>query len=207
MWPATGIRRKYPVLGIRPIYRGRKHPVSHRDRLRIGIKAGDDGDVTVNGDVIVNGSDSIGVSLLGEDGKPSIVTIKGEINAQKYVIFEAGDESEEHSFEDGRFNDEVSEDCRYYTKNYESFVYVSMYAGGSGTADDPYLIANGTQLYNIGEYYFIDKHYKQIADINLGGWYSLGEDSVGALAGGNTGLVEDTYATGEVNGDGYAVGA
>lgn len=33
-----------------------------------------------------------------------------------------------------------------------------------------------------------------------------GEDYVGALAGGNTGLVEDTYATGEVDADGDAVG-
>ncbi|MFA7462662.1 MAG: GLUG motif-containing protein, partial [Anaerovoracaceae bacterium] len=33
-----------------------------------------------------------------------------------------------------------------------------------------------------------------------------GEGSVGALAGWNNGIVENTYATGEVNGDGYAVG-
>jgi hypothetical protein len=143
----------------------------------MGIKASDDGEVTVNGNVSASGSGSIGVRLLSETGKKSIVTIKGVIEAEKYILFEAEDESEwEYSLRDGDFDEETA-DYIYYTKDNESFVYVSMFAGGSGTAEDPYLIAHATQLYNIKYYYyhFLGRHYKQIADIDLGGYFSLGE--------------------------------
>ncbi|MDI9493814.1 MAG: GLUG motif-containing protein, partial [Bacillota bacterium] len=233
----------------------------------IGIEASDDGDVTVEGDVSVSGTDCVGVYLLSEADKMSIVTIKGGIDAEKYALIETEVGECEYTFEEGSINTEVSGDNRYYTEDYESFVYVALFAGGSGTAGDPYLISRGTQLYNIGDYDFIDMHYKQIADIDLGGYFSLGvgwepigngevpflgtydgdghtisnltmnhgdsdniglfaaigtgsiirnvelidadvtgEGSVGALAGWNNGIVENTYATGEVNGDGYAVG-
>ncbi len=143
----------------------------------IGIKAGDDGDVTVEGDVAVSGSGCVGAFLLSEAGKASIVTIKGVIEAEKYILFEAEDESEwEYSLRDGDFNKETT-DYIYYTYDNKSFVYVSMFAGGSGTAEDPYLIAHANQLCNIEYYHFIgiSKHYKQIADIDLGGYFSLGE--------------------------------
>ena len=141
----------------------------------MGIKASDDGEVTVNGNVSVSGSGSIGVSLLSVAGYPSIVTIKGVIEAEKYILFEAEDESEwEYSLRDGDFDEETT-DYIYYTYDKESFVYVSTFAGGSGTAEDPYLIAHASQLYNIKYYHFFGKHYKQIADIDLGGYFSLGE--------------------------------
>ena len=141
----------------------------------IGIKASDDGDVTVEGNVTVSGIDCIGVSFLSVADQPSIVTIKGVIEAEKYILFEAEDESKwEYSLRDGDFDEETA-DYIYYTKDNVSFVYVSMFAGGSGTAEDPYLIAHANQLYNIKYYHFFGKHYKQIADIDLGGYFSLGE--------------------------------
>ncbi len=144
----------------------------------IGIKAGEDGDVTVNGNITVTGDDCTGVYLTALAGMPSIVTIKGEINATKYVLFEDEDEEPfEQDFEYGDYDSETSEESRYYTIDYESFVYVSMFAGGSGTAEDPYLIANGTQLANIGDHNFLREgyHYKQTANIDLGGYFSLGQ--------------------------------
>ncbi|MFA7205677.1 MAG: GLUG motif-containing protein, partial [Saccharofermentanales bacterium] len=141
----------------------------------IGIKASDDGDVTVEGNVTVSGIDCIGVSFLSVVDQPSIVTIKGVIEAEKYILFEAEDESKwEYSLRDGDFDEETA-DYIYYTKDNVSFVYVSMFAGGSGTVEDPYLIAHANQLYNIKYYHFFGKHYKQIADIDLGGYFSLGE--------------------------------
>jgi len=141
----------------------------------IGIKASDDGDVTVEGNVTVSGIDCIGVSFLSVADQPSIVTIKGVIEAEKYILFEAEDESKwEYSLRDGDFDEETA-DYIYYTKDNVSFVYVSMFAGGSGTVEDPYLIAHATQLYNIKYYHLFDKHYKQIADIDLDGYFSLGE--------------------------------
>lgn len=125
----------------------------------IGVKAGYDGDVTVEGNVTVSGIDCIGVSLLSVADQPSIVTIKGVIEAEKYILFETEDESEwEYSLRDGDFDEETA-DYIYYTYDNESFVYVSMFAGGSGTAEDPYLIAHANQLYNIKYYHFFGKHY------------------------------------------------
>ena len=43
----------------------------------------------------------------------------------------------------------------------------NMYAGGSGTSDDPYLVANPRQLYNVREH--TGSSFKQIADIDFAG--------------------------------------
>ena len=163
----------------------------------IGIKAGDDGDVTVEGDVAVSGSGCVGAFLLSEAGKASIVTIKGVIEAEKYILFEAEDESEwEYSLRDGDFYKETG-DYIYYTYD-KSFVYVSMFAGGSGTAEDPYLIAHASQLYNIKHYDYFGKHYKQIADIDLDGYFGLGEGWV------PIGLGESPFC-GFYDGDGHTI--
>ncbi len=47
----------------------------------------------------------------------------------------------------------------------------NIFAGGSGTRTDPYLIETAEQLDNIR--YFLDDHFKQISSIDLGGFYWL----------------------------------
>ena len=55
------------------------------------------------------------------------------------------------------------------------------FAGGSGTEEDPYLVSNAAELNEIRNH--IDKHFRQIADIDLGvapwnvdnGWLPIGE--------------------------------
>src|SRR5690554_3734960 len=44
----------------------------------------------------------------------------------------------------------------------------SEFAGGAGTEEDPFLVATAGQLHNVRN--FMDKHFKQIADINLSGY-------------------------------------
>ncbi|MBQ2713124.1 MAG: hypothetical protein IJF71_07060 [Clostridia bacterium] len=70
---------------------------------------------------------------------------------------------------------------QYYQMEYngviESFSYSDTvnYAGGTGTAEDPYLIANSTHLCNIEMN--MDAHYKLIENIDLSGienWVPLG---------------------------------
>ena len=47
----------------------------------------------------------------------------------------------------------------------------AQYAGGTGTADDPFLIATAEQINTIGLYQeHWNKHFKQIADIDLGAY-------------------------------------
>jgi hypothetical protein len=56
------------------------------------------------------------------------------------------------------------------------------FAGGSGTADDPYLIGNARQLQNVGNpaYVSAGKYFKLIADIDLSGvnWTPIGTYSL-----------------------------
>ena len=76
------------------------------------------------------------------------------------------------------------------------------FAGGSGTPDDPYLVATADELNNVRK--VMDAHFLQIADIDLGvpayttgeGWWPLG-----APTGGN-GVV---YFTGSYDGGGYVI--
>jgi hypothetical protein len=60
----------------------------------------------------------------------------------------------------------------------KSNITLSDFAGGSGTADEPYLIGNARQLQNIGksEYLNTGKYFKLIADIDLTGvtWTPIG---------------------------------
>ncbi|MFA9423172.1 MAG: GLUG motif-containing protein [Sedimentibacter sp.] len=73
----------------------------------------------------------------------------------------------------------------------------SDFAGGSGTEQDPYKVATATQLSNVRNY--LDKHFIQIADIDLGtstwsdgeGWEPLGDFT--------------NKFTGSYDGDGYTI--
>lgn len=66
------------------------------------------------------------------------------------------------------------------------------FAGGSGSKEDPFLVSNSNQLYNIRNY--LDKHFKQISDIDL----STYEDW--EPIGNNTSPFSGTY-----NGNGYKI--
>ncbi|PXA05739.1 hypothetical protein DDZ13_02390 [Coraliomargarita sinensis] len=62
--------------------------------------------------------------------------------------------------------------------------FVHEYAGGSGSEEDPYLVATPEQLDDIR--FLLDKHFKQIADIDLGvapwnkgaGWEPIGNSRI-----------------------------
>ena len=84
------------------------------------------------------------------------------------------------------------------TANFEFY-----FAGGSGTAEDPYLVSNATHLDNVRLFLghnHGDKHFKQTADINLAtspwneedGWVPVGASGVNSFSG--------TY-----NGDGHII--
>jgi hypothetical protein len=68
----------------------------------------------------------------------------------------------------------------YEYKN--SGVYVAMFAGGTGTAQDPYLISHAHQLFNVR--CLLDKHFMLIEDIDLSGfandsgWEHIGHQEV-----------------------------
>ncbi|MFA6996332.1 MAG: GLUG motif-containing protein [Defluviitoga sp.] len=66
------------------------------------------------------------------------------------------------------------------------------FAGGSGSKDDPFLVSNSDQLHNIRNY--LDKHYKQICDIDLSTYEDW--DPIGS----NTSQFVGTY-----NGNGYKI--
>jgi hypothetical protein len=72
----------------------------------------------------------------------------------------------------------------FYTNTVSVEVLVVEFAGGSGTADDPYLIADADDLNNVR--YNLTAHYKLINDIDLGvapynegeGWLPIGSSSM-----------------------------
>ena len=78
----------------------------------------------------------------------------------------------------------------------ESFVYVAMFDGGSGTEEDPFLVGDGTHLFNVREYLSDGKYFRQTAGIDLnrhfgedkGGWDPIGHIElpfIGFYDGGN----------------------
>jgi len=73
-----------------------------------------------------------------------------------------------------------------------SFSNVVNFAGGSGSKDDPFLVSTPDQLYDVRNY--LDKHFKQISDIDL----STYEDW--EPIGNNTSQFSGTY-----NGNGYKI--
>ncbi|MGI6476536.1 MAG: hypothetical protein ACOX1K_02210 [Defluviitoga tunisiensis] len=63
------------------------------------------------------------------------------------------------------------------------------FAGGSGSKEDPFLVSNSNQLYNIR--HFLDKHFKQISDIDLStyeDWEPIGKQHFSVCQGLITGM-------------------
>lgn len=79
----------------------------------------------------------------------------------------------------------------------------AQFAGGNGSPQDPYLISEAEHLHHVR--YFLDKHFRQISDIDLGippygsgeGWRPIGI----RLQSG----VEDIPFTGCYDGNGYSI--
>jgi len=76
------------------------------------------------------------------------------------------------------------------------------FAGGSGTADDPYQIENGAQLAKLGETRYNDRHFVQIADIYLNDTseYETWSESVSP-----SNIWPLLYFDGEYDGAGYCI--
>jgi hypothetical protein len=83
--------------------------------------------------------------------------------------------------EDEDMGDGSYKDGYPYLK-WEHRVFLHDFAGGSGTEEDPYLIATAYQLYNVRDE--LDKYFLQIRDIDLNqypynegeGWLPIGDD-------------------------------
>ena len=98
---------------------------------------------------------------------------------------------EDEDLGDGYFHD------GYPYFQWEHHVILYDFAGGSGTSEDPYLIATAYQLNNVRDE--LDKHFLQIRDIDLDQYpYNQGE---GWLPIGN----EDQPFIGSYNGDGFSI--
>jgi uncharacterized repeat protein (TIGR02543 family) len=167
-----------------------------------GVMAECIGEVAVEGNITVSGDEeSIGVLLIDTEDEPSFVTINGEITAPRYIIIDSvGKLLSEFNPDDGYYFEEVSENYLFHYGFWSSCVYVLAYKGGNGTEENPYLIANATQLNAIralsqwGTYY----HYSLVNDIDLGGWYSLGNgwDPIGN---------SEVLFTGVLDGNGHTI--
>ncbi len=141
----------------------------------VGIEAGEGGDVTVDGNVTVSGSNSIGVYLLPVAGRPSIVTLNGEIITSKFLVAETEDGLEDFDYWRLSFDPESDESCMSI-EIYDSLICMPIFAGGKGTPEEPYLIANGLQLDNMRNFVYLgmERHYRQVADIDVGRYFSQG---------------------------------
>lgn len=121
-----------------------------------GVWADNGGEVIVRGSVTVSSNNGAGVCLdYSAEKYDTVVIIDGIIEADKYIVFRTYDGYgnpyiTENVFEDGCFDPVVNEDYRYYTEDNESFVYVAMFAGGKGTEEEPYLVADGIQRWLFG---------------------------------------------------------
>ncbi len=83
-------------------------------------------------------------------------------------------------------------------------VFDNPFAGGSGTAQDPYLIANAEQLNNVRNY--LDAHFRQIANVDLGAapWNSgEGWNPIGVIYGPND--PNNQYFSGVYDGSSYYI--
>lgn len=138
-----------------------------------GVMVQDDSDVIVEGNITVSGGNGTGVYLIDIEERLSFVTINGEITAPAYIIMDSKYDYEWNP-DEGNYFAEESESHLFYSGFWGSTIYVAAHSGGSGTGDDPYLISNATQLNAINSRDG-GKHYKLVKDIDLGGWYSLGE--------------------------------
>lgn len=83
-----------------------------------------------------------------------------------------------------------------------TYMFDGDFASGSGAEDDPYLVATAKHLDNIREH--LDKHFKQVADIDLVDYRSgKGRDPIGTYYGRES---EDNIPfTGSFDGNGYKI--
>ncbi len=152
----------------------------------IGVKTGFNGDVSVNGNIFVTGDKCTGLYILRESGVPSTVTVMGEIltedqdedpdNDPYFVVLQYPTYNLEYTLSDFLSYLEIRDNFIIFEFG-DSIVSVCATAGGDGSAGDPFLIANATQLFCIGrnvERYTGGYHFLQVADIDLGGFWSLG---------------------------------
>ncbi len=158
--------------------------VSSTDESGFGVKAVDDCDIEVNGNVV---SDGTGVVIDRDpryDG-PSRVTIDGAITALFYIQIRSGTVAADkyYTIEDG---------YRIYTNDsgagtvYVLDVAPPEFAGGEGSEETPFLIATPKQLSNVRSYLgteHADKHFKLTANLDLNvapyngdvGWEPIGD--------------------------------
>ena len=79
----------------------------------------------------------------------------------------------------------------------------AQYAGGTGTVDDPFLVATAEQMNTIGQHKeHWTKHFKQIADIDLGAYTGEQFNKIGLDLGDNPG--GPTF-TGSFDGNGFEI--
>ncbi|MFY9188916.1 MAG: S-layer homology domain-containing protein [bacterium] len=165
--------------------------VSSTDALGFGVLAIDNCSIDVGGNVQSGGTGAVLMGVAGMDS-PSEVIIGGAITAPEYISI--GDDT--FAFVDGVLDPINIPGYRIYTTD-SSFgaVLVAEFAGGSGSEEDPYLVANADQLYNVRNH--LDKHFKLIEDIDLSG-YSTGKgwEPIGD---------ERTPFTGAFDGDGHTI--
>ncbi len=160
------------------------------------------GDTNVSGFANDNSSSDRRISILD-------TTCYWDMDASGFLTSDFGqglgtDEMiDQESFIDWNFEDIWSIDEGSYPYLDDDFILYpvvpenKIFEGGSGSVDDPYLVKNATQLNNVREY--LDSHFKQIADIDLGvspwndeeGWNPIGFAS--------------TPFEGSYNGDEYSI--
>ena len=137
------------------------------DASGYGIKASENCDIDVGGDVRSNGT---GVNIWAEGPAAfSEITIDGVIEADEYILI--GITSFDIS--DGVSDPDMVAGYRIYTDapvDPLGAVLVAEFAGGSGTQEDPFLIAHADQLYNVRDH--LNKHFKQTANLDLSGFGS-----------------------------------
>lgn len=101
---------------------------------------------------------------------------------------------------DGKWKMYQSLDGLKYPKLNISKQNHSEFAGGSGSADDPYLISNGFHINKIRDY--LDSHFKQIKDIDISDYYN-NWDPIGNFDFENEN--NNVSFNGTYNGNGYRI--
>jgi len=141
--------------------------VQSSDESGYGIRATDNCDIDIKGNVRSNGT---GVLIWAEGTAAfSEITIDGVIDAPEYIRIGI----DTFDFEDGYLDPDMIDGYRIYVDESLGAVLVAEFAGGSGSSEeDPYLVAHADQLYNVRNH--LDKHFKLIEDIDLSG-YSTGD--------------------------------
>ncbi len=171
----------------------------------IGLNAGEGGDITVEGDIKVTGEgdyeedNTLAIYLRAMEGQPSVVTFLRSVNATRFLTVETETYTSEFDYMHLFYDPEA--DPNYIVLDLGgSCVRVEYFSGGTGSADNPYLIASPFHLNSVMYFTYRGErnHYKQITDIDLRGFYSLGPgwDPIGN---------SEMWFNGVYDGDGYSI--